>query len=264
MQHIKPLAALLMAYFILIIWRDIYAFSCVILIIPMIVMSIMMIGLFQFAAKKRWCLATCYFQPSSLLYQIFTGKIFVFIRAILTALFLTVVLLVQMVLWEWKILVILLMNLFLLYGLYHFILSSLKLSIHPQMRFVIAKNWTVSINLLMMIFVLAGVQYYSFIPDYLDPSLAKTLNNATVHLVSECDMVRYLLQMGAEKDAFSWWLMVTGNEWISDQVISGIVWTLFLLSGGVAVWGYNRYLIEVADLFLVKEENSEITSHHNH
>jgi Ca2+/Na+ antiporter len=260
MQHIKSLAAMLMAYFILIIWRDLYAFSCIILIIPLIITSIMMMGLFQFAAKKRLCLATCYFQSTSLLYKIFTGKLFVFLRALLTALLLTLVLLTQVVLWEWKVLIILFINVFLLYGLYLFILHSLAHSIHAKMRFVIAKNWTVTLNLLIMILVLAGVQYYSLIPDYLDASLTQTLNNATTHLFSECNIVHYLLQIGAEKDAFSWWLMMTGNEWISDQVISGMVWTVFLLSGGLAIWGYNRYLIEVADLLFIKEENYEITS----
>jgi beta-xylosidase len=105
-----------------------------------------------------------------------------------------------------------------------------------------------------MVTVLAGIQYYSLIPDYLEPSLTETLNKATARYFSECQIVHYLLQMGAQKDAFSWWLMVTGTDWISDQSAKVMMWILFLLSGGLAIWGYNRYLIEIADLLIHKEK----------
>jgi hypothetical protein len=145
-QHIKSLAAMLMAYFVLIIWRDIYSFSCVVLIIPVMIMGITLIGLFQFGLRKKICLASCYFQSSSLLYQIFTGKILVFIRSSLMALLLTVMLLIQLVLWDWVVLLALFFNIFLLYGLYIFILSRLNFFINANMRFVIAKNWTIVLN----------------------------------------------------------------------------------------------------------------------
>jgi hypothetical protein len=245
MSVIKFLLAWIISIFPLLVWRENYQYDCIMLAMPILVMSIITISIVQLKYRQRLCLANCYAQSNSILFYILTGRILVIIRAMFIAVILTIILMTQIALWRLEILMLLWLDGIVIYLIYKFVYNLLSGQVNLNMRNLIAKNWTITINSVLMLILLANIQFYTAIPAYLDESLTQTIINATNTINSECFYIQLFIQLTASYEASLWWLMVLGSQFVRYEVVLLSLWGLFLLGNGLALFAYSRYLISI-------------------
>jgi len=248
----------LTGFLVILAWKSVHTESCLVLAFPITIIIIISMSVIEFSAKKKECLAQFYFIESSLLYRLYNSKKILFIKSLLLSVLLGTSLMIAVVFWDIKIIQILFFDIFILYWIYAKTLNILAGSIKKMMKYVIAKDISVSINTFLLIVSILIVEIYSPIPIYVDISLKTTLISAYNIFSSECTVINFLLKLNAEKDAFSWWAMLNVDNHINDKNLKILAWTTFLLSNSLAAYAYSRYMIQLIDLFrLFGDENEQ-------
>ena len=234
-------------YFALLAWKQIYSGSCLNLMFPFIIMLIIGIGVMELSIKKRECLARSYFVEGSFPYRFFNSRKLVFIKSFSLSILLTTSLALASISWDFKVFSLLFVDILLLNWMYSKTLYILTCNIKETLKFVIAKDISVSINSFILIVLLLIIQFYTPIPTYVDASLKATLTSAFTVFSSECAITDFLLMVNTQKDAFSWWTVLNIDSHIHDQNLKFIAWLAFLLTNGLAAYAFSRYTIQLLD-----------------
>ena len=247
-SHKVTIALSIAGFFIIVAWKNIYSGSCSVLAFPLVIMTVIGISIMELSVKKRECLARSYFVEGSFPYRLINSKKLIFIKSFSLSVLLGTSLVIASVTWDFKTFTVLFVDIFLLYWIYAKTLGVLMGNIKEPVKFVIAKDISVSVNSFILMALLLLIQFYTPIPSYSDASLKTTLSSAFAVFSSECSITNFLLKVNVQKDAFSWWAMLSVNSHIHDQNLKLIAWLAFLLSNGLAAYAFSRYMMQLIDL----------------
>lgn len=254
-MDLKNLASIFIGYFLLIIWHKVYSMDCLSLLIPLIVGLIISIGVFKSNMQIRCCIANCYFKESSMLYRFLTRSVLVSFFSIVFSLIISICFLLSITLFDFVDFIILAIDMLLIYFIYKFLLKKFKNTLKDNMKYTILKNWSAQINVFLMVIIFLIIQLNSSIPSFVDYSLTGTVNNASSLVVSECNCTNYFVKINAEINAFKWWLMINANHTITDKNFRWVAWILFLLTNGISILGFSKYILQLIDF--TKTEDCE-------
>ena len=232
----------------LLAWKNIYSGSCLNLIFPFTIMFLISIGVIELSVKKRECLARSYFVEGSFPYRFFNSRKVVFIKSFSLSILLGTSLTLASISWDFKIFSLLAVDILLLFWIYSKTIYILTGNIKETLKFVIAKDISVSINSFLLLVLLLIIQFYTPIPAYVDASLKTTLTSAFTVFSSECAITDFLLMVNTQKDAFSWWTMLNIDSHIHGKNLKFIAWLAFLVTNGLATYAFSRYTIQLLDL----------------
>ncbi len=130
----------------LLAWINSYSSSCISLVFPIITMCILCVSVMELTVKKRECLARSYFVENTFFYRLFSSRKLVLIKSIFLSILLGTSLALSLVSWNTEIIYLLFVDIFILSWIYSRTLSTLTGTIKENVKFVIAKDISVSIN----------------------------------------------------------------------------------------------------------------------
>ncbi len=234
---------------LLLIWSLTYSAQCWALVLPLIIILISTLAARDRIRHRRQCLADCYFVRGSLLNRLLRSTTVITLTSVVTATLLTAILLVSVPGRGIEILALLAMDSIVIAMLYFGLVQAATgvLKVNQGFRSIFARNWTVAINVPMVVVVLLLLQLKQPPPAYLDPSmdLATTMQTASAELASKCRITDLLIRTRQEAEAFSWWLMIKSSSVIEDSHLRWAVWLFFLLSGALGLLAYSRFCVQL-------------------
>lgn len=250
MPRLAVLAATAIGPLIMVAWSAIYPISCVSMILPVAVIAILTLRIREKAVKRRACLAHCYFREGSFIYRMIRSGILITLYAIVVSTVLTTALMVSLIAWTDAMIALMVADALVIAFLYLAFtrLSEKTFRVREAFASVFAKDWTVGIGAPLLLGGLVIIQYHSPIPAYIQPDdLRTTVQAASSSVQSQCPIVNTLAKLNLEKEGFSWWLMIKGARSIEDVSLEWTAWFLFLISGGLSVWAYSYFCVQVID-----------------
>ena len=232
------------------VWYEVYPLPCISLLLPLLAAGLMAVGFREALIMRRRMWVHWYLDKDSRLGRWASRSLLLSLRALLMGVFFSLVLffssLARGTMQAW----ILLLDSFFIAGLYLGIMQVLhRVGVRDTERPVLAKHWTVLINVPLVLLVLVVITLNSPPPDYLVvDNLYQTLQMASEQVASECAVTDTVARFMQERDALGWWLMLRGGERLGSELLRGIAWAVFLLSGGLAWWGFSRLCVQVVDM----------------
>ncbi len=246
---IKKFIVGLLGFFVLFLWKNIYAAGCFTLLIPLVIGGIITFNVREAFLKKRKCIVDCYFTEKTFPYRLLNGKLFFTLIAFIISMILTLALVLNVIIWDIKYFIILGIDLFLLYGLYFLFLKFFGTVLKDSIKYTVIKNFSTHINTLIVLVVLVIIQFYSAVPNYIKPSLQETVQTASQTVASQCQMTNTFAKLNIEKEAFIWYIMIVNSQKIDNKNLKWLAWIIFLFSGGLSIVGYSRYILQILDIF---------------
>ena len=248
-----PVLAVATGPLLLLSWSLFYSASCVVLVIPALMVVVLTLAARDQLRQRRRCTADCYFVQGSLLHRLVSSTKLVTLLSLAVSVGLTTVLLVSVPAWGLPVMALLTLDAVLIALLYFglFRAASGGLRVRGAFRYLFARRWAVMVNLPLVLVALLWLQLQQPPPAWLDGSLdlEATLRAASESVGSRCPLVDTAVRLNSEKDAFAWWLTLKGTAELEDSRLRWAAWLLFLLSGTLALWAYSRlcvYLISSA------------------
>ena len=253
MQILLQVLAVAAGPVLLLGWSLFYTASCVVLVIPALMVLVLTLAAREQLRERRRCVADCWFVDGSLLHRLVSSTKLVTLLSLVVSVGLTTVLLVSVPTWGLPVMVVLTLDAVLIALLYFGLLRAAGggLRVRGEFRYLLARRWTMAVNLPLVLVALLWLQLQQPPPIWLDGSLdlEATLRSASGSVGSRCPLVDKAVRLNSEKEAFSWWLTLKGTAALEDARLRWAAWLLFLLSGTLALWAYSRlcvYLISHA------------------
>jgi hypothetical protein len=246
-RTIRTIGILLLGFTLLLIWKLVYHIGCYTMVLPIVIGIIIMLSVRESFIKSKACVADCYFKDKSFFDTLMRGRIFVNILSLIVSLVLSLTLMLYLTISSLNELVFLFFDIFIIYILYIWLINSTKNSLNDKIRYSIIKDWVVSINSFLFLLVLIYIKLNSYVPSYIENSLTQSIENASILMHSSCNVVDYLVKVNIEKEAMSWWLMLNINHNIDNENYRLISWIIFLLNGGLSMFAYSRFMIQLLD-----------------
>lgn len=234
---------------LLMTWSLYYAADCWVLAFPLAMILTITLASRDSTRHRRQCLADSYFAQGSILHKLLRSTKITTLGAIVVSVFVTTILLAGVPSWGLDILVLLTLDSLVIALLYIGLFGAgpRLLGVSEGYRSVFARNWTVGLNVGLLVFVFALLQLQQPPPDYIDPSmdLSTTMQTASDPLSSQCRVVDALTRFSREAEAFSWWLMLKSTAVIEESYLRWVAWLLFLINGALGFMAYTRFCVQL-------------------
>lgn len=255
-MSIKLFASIMVCISALFVWRNVYSAPCFLsLPIPLFVIVVVSMGLIEQAVTQRDCFANCYFKRRSIIYQFVRSRTVISTVSFLAAAAAGTALALDLITFTNGPLAFVALDSLFVCWLFLWLVRTTVGSVKDEMRYVLTKSWVVSANVPLGVIALAIMQLYSAPPDYLRPDLlGETVIGASGSVHSECRPIDFLAKLSVESDAIFWWLMINGSRLINNDNLRWVWWTTFLLGGGMSLWAYSRFLVQMVS-FVHQLEN---------
>ena len=244
---LRNIGFLVLGFGLLLVWKFVYELGCYTLLLPLIIGVIIMLGVRESFVKKKECVADCYFKDKSFFDMLIRGKFFINILSFLISLLLSLTLILYLTVVSLNVLMFLFFDMFIIYVLYFWLINNTKNSLNDKIRYSIIKDWVVFINSVLFLFVLIYLQLNAYVPVYIENSLTQSIVNASATVTSSCEAVNYLLKANIEKEAISWWLMLSLDSNLDNENYRLIFWVIFLVNGGLSMFAYSRFMVQILD-----------------
>ncbi len=235
-------ASLSLGILIILFWHFSYRVSCLSLIFPILAGLLIFNGVYEFKIKKRECTAECYFEKRAFLYKIFTRKGIIFIHSTISAAILATALSLFLTDLDKESCAVLLIGIPLSIFLYDFLLKRGSLKKH------VAKNASSTINALILTLTLLTLSLYRTPPEYVNESLAKTIELSVKKPLSKCETIDAVLVCLKYAKAVKWWMILKFSLIDLKYFIKLIVWILFLIGNYMALLAFGKYILEIKTL----------------
>lgn len=251
-MQLAPVAASLLGFLIILTWQKSYSAGCLTLLLPFLVLILLSLALREITIVRRTCLANCYFEQDSFFHRLLRGKMLATLMAFFMACIFTLALMTAVINWQQEVMLLLCFDAMLIALIYLGLrrLTHNSWRVRPAMANVLAKRFSVIINIPLLLVALMYLQLEAQPPAYLDPAknLKTNLQSASSSLHSQCYWTDRAVRLLQEKEALAWWMMLKASASIKDKQLKWAAWMIFLISGTLGVWGYSRLCLELADL----------------
>lgn len=240
------IASSLFVYFVLFGWIDSYELDCRATIFPLLVLILISYSFMELKMQERLCFRDCFLKNSSVFAKILSSRWFATVVSIIISATMTVSAMVFSIHTEEKIW----LYIFTLHTFFVIILIKgfdrlLYGTVNDSYRGLLAREWTINISSIVLVFVAVYVYYNGYEPTYLRAGLEESIINASNSISSNCALVESILKVERETDALFWWLITNSSGHIESSALKLGAWILFLLFNSLAILGINRFIIQV-------------------
>lgn len=233
---------------VLLAWSLLYTQSCWVLLIPGLVAVVLTLLARERAVRRRRCLADCWFADGALFHRLLRSRILITLFALVGSMLLAGVLMAAIPVWSFEVLALLSVDALLISLLYFMFLRAAAgaLRVNPEFRSLLARRWTIVVNVPLVVVALTIMQLQRPVPEYIVASdLIETVHAASDSVGSDCLLVDRVVRLGREAEAVSWWLAINGTQTIDDRRIRWGAWLIFLLGGTLSLWAYSGFCVQL-------------------
>jgi hypothetical protein len=249
MRHLRILAAALVVFAALAVWRLTYGSQCASGVIPLLAIALIGFQTAEYAVFRRRCFADCAFSDGSFLHRFYSRTVLATALAIFVSAVAGLSLFLNLLTWTEPVLALLAADGLLLALVAPPLIRISSGHLRPGIARIAAKNIIAAVNAALLLGPLLAIQYYSPFPPFVDTaSLPNTITQALQAFSSQCLATDFLAKLQAAKEGFSWWLMLKANVQLSDPTFRAAAWIIFLVSGSLSVWAYSKLIVQAADL----------------
>jgi len=244
-EYIKLLLSSIFVLSILLFsWIWIYDKSCLAVIFPIIILSIISYGVIEVRMQERRCFRKCYFRENSIISRLLLSKVLVTILSFIFSILIMLTIIYSVIDFTLNWWLYLLFHTIISTILYLFILNrSISIIKEPYNR-IFAKEWSGYIMLLMIIPIFIYSTLNGYLPLYLDSNLEQTMLNSLTTISSSCNGIDYFLKSLREIDAILWWLILNSTTNIEPIWLKWFIWIGFIIYNSLTLVGINRLIIE--------------------
>ena len=232
----------------LLVWRVTYGAHCVAALIPCAVIFLIAYQSVEFGLAKRRCLANCFLPPATMIHRLATGRVVAFAVAIAGSLIAGGLLILNLVLWRPPVLALLAVDAALIALVLPGIERAFARGLRSEMVGIAAKHALTIANGLVLLVLLVVVELHAPIPVARDVTWQEALRAATQAVGSDCPQIDVLVRLYAEKEAMTWWLMLSADTAVASSTFRFAAWFLFLLSSSLSVWAFSRFVVQAVHL----------------
>lgn len=251
----RQLAIATIAYLLLCIWSASYFLSCISLVIPLFVFTVIFKNSYILKKKIKICTAKCLFKESSWIYNLLTKKLIIIISSIFISLILTISLSLAIIHFTIFDFIIFGLDIIFLIVLYNKILSSQI--INDNIKLPIVQNSASWINSIVFAFLLTIISFNQTPPEYIDINLENSVKKASVLTQSNCEVINYGSRIVSEVSATKWWFMLGYSNKIKNNYIKILVWFVFLFGNYLAIFAFSRYILGLIEFSTNLKGNNE-------
>lgn len=250
----QQIAIGLAGYALLVLWFFSYKLGCFALIFLLFVAGVIFKNTFDLIFAKRLCLANCYFQKDSIIYNLLTKTFSILLVSFFIGILLAASLLLNVANFTPIDFFIFALDVFVIIFLYNYFIENN--SFNEKVKFPILKNIVAWINSIFLLIILLVISFFQTPPEYIQSDLSLTVQKASNQVFSACSYIDYVLRLINEITAMKWWGMLNFTTYSADNYyIKEIVWLLFLLGNYLAVFGFSRYIVEI--IYFTKDQTDE-------
>ena len=231
----------------LILWRYIYPYTCLSLVIPLSIASVICTGRFVARMHRRRYWASYYLIENSPLYHLVTGRTFSMILAIITGSVYALSLSAFTALGGAFEMIMISLN-----GLLAIILHPIASALTQRHAATGVANHATKRLLTLSCFTITAIIYIAIllntkIPDYIDPtSLRASVDAASQQVASQCPFINISLKGVQEFTATQWFFMVGSTGFLESSMLKYASWLVFLGYSSLAFMGMSLLSAELA------------------
>lgn len=233
-------------FLLLIMWKFTYSFSCFSLLFPIIVGGLLFKTSYEYKNAKKQCLAGCYFKDESFLYKLFTRKFFIFMLSIIGAIILSIVLMLNVVVFTLVDWIILFLDSFFIFLLYKYF--SKNNSLKESIKEPIIKNSVAYVNSFLLMILFFGISLIQTPPSYIQNELLETIRVASNQIHSNCQFIDFLVGLSNEVVAMKWWIMLKFTLNIHNHYLKELMWIIYLIGNFVMLFAFSKLNLEVLNI----------------
>ena len=226
-------------------WKLTYAYYCLSLFFPLLMLLVISYGYIELKMEERKCIRKCYFQENTLFSKLLSSHIFVTLFYIIASVTMSIsTFMVSLdfskLLWGYLVLHIIL-SIFMFRGLYYVFQKIFQ----ENYQKLFAREWSVRIMAVLLISVFVYLSLNTYTPEYLTHSLKETIGKATSTVSSDCRYIEVFLQYGKSIDASFWWVVNESTEQVNNTLVKTGIWLAFLFYNSLAILGINRFIFQI-------------------
>ena len=230
---------------ILFLWYTLYQFSCLALILPMLMYLAIFYGGLESLLERKNFVLDYYLRRDSSFRQCFQRKRLAVVFCLIVSVPLAWLLMASVVISrpiDW-----------LFFGfvalsypvVFNILAMRLGKHVRKEVENVFAKNISG-----MLVFVVIAIAY-SFTNYYLVPvpgdkifpnSLEKTLEAFRADAGSQCSRIEDMFLVAAEVEGLSWYLMITASSFLASNLIELLLWAVFFFHAATVYFGFVQGL----------------------
>lgn len=202
----------------------------------------------EVALFKRQAFIAQYLRPEGLLARLLWRRTLLLLWQGIKALFLTLILLVNALLFGVSQWLLLLADGVLMSALVATIGRFLVGEVNPVYRGALARYWAHWANTLVLWSVSVLAMFYSTHENYVGMSWEAVVRFSASRVMVACDALGVLVRVNAVSEALVWWGAQNYFAGWEDAVRAVVVWLVFIASFAVsfvAAWAYSRALVGV-------------------
>jgi hypothetical protein len=236
-------------------WHCILVFLLCVLILPLIAS-----GIFEVPYMKRIAWVDKYFRQEGRLHRLLSRGTIMLVVSFLLSLGLTLVLLIQSLIWSGWVWVILLLDAWFLYVLRVWMQEKLSAEVNPEFLPTIARQFTLWLNVVILTLALVVSTLLTPQTDYRGKDIDYVLEVVSQHELRSCALVNTSERaFMMSQETVYWFMQNVFGDTQSGGMIALFAWVLLLLKGTVYSWAYTRALLGINALFPGKNSESENT-----
>jgi len=230
----------------LLLWRTSYAYSCLSIVFPLLLLVVMFYGSYEYLVCYRKCRADCLFKQSSWLYAWMTRTFFLALRSLLIAIPLVLSLASFIILAHTFDILFILLSIVLTGATHPWMVHRLKSHTIEQMLPIISKRFTVFLSMIVMLVLYSWISYHLSIPSYVDAtSLEHTISSASLQVASICYENNIILKFMQEIEAFGWYSMVVATQSVNSKQWITFAWIVFFINHAFVFAAISRIQVEI-------------------
>ena len=250
--------ATIMFMVLLLFWKTTYAYSCIALFVPFVILCLISWSYIDVRMNQKYCFRNCYVENNSKISKFLISPIFVIVFYVLLSMGMTLSLVYAILSYPFFLWIYFLVHFFIVVSFYEKIVRWLSGSIKKEFTYIFARGITTFLGSLLFFIIYIYIFINSYEPSYLRETLDETLLLATKSIESSCSWIDLVLRLYREIDGMHWWLTSSSSETIENDSMRSILWISFVIINGLAVIGINRLLVQIVHVinhFIKKEEN---------
>jgi len=242
---LKELALSIVAIFLLLSWQLIYSYTCFAVLLLAASVFIITHSLSGYLIERRKCFRECFFEQSSIVYKLLSGRLLIGFVAFVMAVLFSLFLFSAVVSWRVDMWVIIVIDVVILAFIYRLLAYFFAASLKEKMAKHILKSWSVQINTLLLTLFMLLYNYETLkTPDYIGSSLQETLQASSELYHSECSLIDSLVELSTTQEATLWYITLYIDSRLETHDAKWLLWLFFLLNGGIVYYGLSRLFIE--------------------
>jgi len=242
------ISSILIIYLILLLWKQSYLYSCIALVFPLVILTVISKSYIEVKMQDRKCFKECYFHETSLFSKILSSRFMVTIFYLIVSLFMTISIVYGVIDYPKELLIYLVFQIFIIIVLYKFLIKRLSKTIHEKFLNMFSRELTINLSTVALLLVYIYILWNGYEPSYLRESLEETIIVASNTLSSNCNLIDTILRFKIEIDSAFWWSVHTTSTTLKSEELKILLWGTFIFMNGLAILGLNRFIVQVVYL----------------